>query len=275
MIVANKFYEKDPELLKEQIEKSFLSDLGPGEFCNTENNVKAIIAPHAGYFFSGPCSAWAYKDLGESRTDDVYIILAPSHTGMGFTSLTTQDYETPFGVASVNQELAKILIEEGMRDDITSHELEHAVEVQLPFLHYVTNGNFSFVPIVISGDMNLRRISDIILKAVSKFNKDVKFIVSSDFTHLGGAYNYFPDKKVEELDSTAAKIICDLGYTEFNEFLEETGDTICGAMPILVLMRILYGYRGEVLKYYKSSDILDQGEGSVSYFAISFLKDEE
>jgi len=273
MIVADKFYEKNPDLLKKEIEKCFLSEFGPKEFCNDENKVKAIIAPHAGYFFSGACAAWAYKDLGESRTDDVYLIIGPNHTGRGITSITTINYETPFGEAQINQDFANKLIEEGISNDFAAHEFEHSIEVQLPFLHYVTNGNFTFVPLVVSGDLNVRRLSQIIQNAISKFDKDVKIIISSDFTHSGDSFNYNISDKIDEIDKKASELICNLDYIGFNEFLEETKVTICGAVPILVLLKLLEkDHYGEVLQYYKSSEILKQGEESVSYFAISFLE---
>lgn len=296
--VSDKFYEGNEELLREQIEKSFLGKFGPMEFpckdvsnscedINNKSKLKAIISPHAGYFFSGQCSAHAYKELAEYRTDDIYIILSPNHSGNGYTSLTTENYETPFGIVEIEKDLAKILLFNGIKDDIESHKFEHSLEVQLPFLQYITENFCKIVPIVITGEINSKKLSTILIKSImefeEKFHKDVKIIVSSDFTHYGKVYGYRPFLpsealvKLEEMDMKACDIISRLDIDGFNNFLEDTSSTICGALPILVLMNVLKGlgnYSGELLCYYRSTQIQPDRDNSVSYCALAFFEND-
>ena len=113
-IVSGMFYEDNPTKLKEQIELAFLDEkFGPGTIpkANQHNHeIYSIISPHAGYFFSAACAAHAYKFIAESKNHpDVFIILAPNHSGMGMTSLIKENYATPFGEITTN----KIAIEPG------------------------------------------------------------------------------------------------------------------------------------------------------------------
>ena len=291
--VADKFYDGDEKRLKKQIEESFLGKFGPMEFpsrdFSSEKKLKAVIVPHAGYFYSGQCAAHAYKDIaecsGEEPENDVYLILAPNHSGNGYTSLTTEDYETPLGIVEIEKEFAGILIKNGMRDDPESHRYEHSLEVQLPFLQYITNNECKIVPIILTGEMNARRLSAIIVSSIKEFEektgKNVIIIVSSDFTHYGRAYGYRPFTpaealaKIEEQDNKAADLIAALDIPGFNKFLEDTSATICGALPIITLMYTLRGlgkYEGELLCYYRSSQIVPDKDNSVSYCAISFFE---
>ncbi|MBS3097212.1 AmmeMemoRadiSam system protein B, partial [Candidatus Woesearchaeota archaeon] len=84
-IVAGQFYEGDFGALDKQINDCFESKFGPGALPlgKREKNVLGIIAPHAGYVFSGPCAAWAYKEVAESKFPDLFIMLGLSHSGFG------------------------------------------------------------------------------------------------------------------------------------------------------------------------------------------------
>ena len=290
--VADKFYEGNADKLRKQIEDCFLGQFGPMEFPSKDmisRNLRAVIVPHAGYFYSGQCAAHAYKDIAESSSpEDVFLILAPNHSGNGYTSLTTEDYETPLGVVPIDTDFAKILIKNGLRDDPESHRCEHAIEVQLPFLQYVTDGLCRIVPIVVTGEINSKRLSSIIVSSIKEYESDfkgkVRIIVSSDFTHYGRVYGYRPFdphealSKIEEMDEEAALLITSLNYTGFNDFLEEKNSTICGALPILALLNILKqlgSYEGELLCYYRSSQILSDKDNSVSYCAITFFEKDD
>ena len=82
-IVAGQFYESSFDELNKQIEISFKDKFGPGELPvkRTNKKIYGIISPHAGYSFSGPCQAWAYKEIAENAFPDLYVIVGLSHTG--------------------------------------------------------------------------------------------------------------------------------------------------------------------------------------------------
>ena len=138
-IVAGQFYPADPEALEQELKKSFTHKFGPGSLPGkrTGKKVYAAISPHAGYFFSGAGAAHVFKEIGEAEFPDTYIILGVNHTGP-WTCTSDEDWETPLGTVKCDTELAKKLGEKGIPIKNPSHHGEHSIEVQLPFLQFVS-----------------------------------------------------------------------------------------------------------------------------------------
>ena len=90
--VAGLFYELDPDSLRKQIEWCFKHQLGPGSIpgMGSERNIKGVIAPHAGYIYSGPVAAHTYHEIAEDGFPETFVILCPNHTGMGSGVSTTK-----------------------------------------------------------------------------------------------------------------------------------------------------------------------------------------
>jgi AmmeMemoRadiSam system protein B len=157
---------------------------------------------------------------------------------------------------------------------MSAHINEHSIEVQLPFLQFIFK-KFKFVPIVVSSPFHLTEISEGIKKSISEYEKDILIIASSDFTHYGPNYDFvkFHDniqQNITDLDMGAIEKIKAGDYSSFLEYIDETKATICGALPIAIMMKILNPYKTDLLKYYKSSDIMPDGENSVSYVSMVF-----
>src|SRR3989338_11653632 len=118
-IVAGMFYASDFDELSNQINDSFHSKFGPGALPITKRTkeIFGIIAPHAGYQFSGPGAAWAYKEIAESKLTDVYIMLGLSHSGYS-SCVSLEDWETPLGIVKVDREFGKALMaNSGLKQD--------------------------------------------------------------------------------------------------------------------------------------------------------------
>src|SRR3989338_5047411 len=97
---AGELYEAKEFDLDKQITACFEDKNGPGDLplSKRESKIQAIIAPHSAYNLSGPCAAWAYKEIAESGFPDLYIILAAGHEPTENT-VGMQGYETPLGLA--------------------------------------------------------------------------------------------------------------------------------------------------------------------------------
>ena len=104
---AGSFYEADPVRLDAQIKACFTHPLGPGGLPVPPKDLpmRAVVVPHAGYIFSGPCAAWAYKALAEAPLPDVVVVAGPNHSAPA-SGLTLEPVEMPFGFVRVDQELA-------------------------------------------------------------------------------------------------------------------------------------------------------------------------
>ncbi|MBN2422561.1 AmmeMemoRadiSam system protein B [Candidatus Woesearchaeota archaeon] len=282
-VVAGQFYDYDFDDLDKQIKQCFTSKFGPGGLPvrrDNEKHVKAIIVPHAGYFFSGSCAAWAYKELAESHFPRTYVLLGFSHQGLP-SGISIEDWKTPFGIIKTNKSLA-IELKENTSLDINEipHQHEHSIEVQLPFLQFVNKDlmkEIKILAISISRDIDFKILGEEIAKVMA--NKDVVYIVSSDFTHYGSNYGYLPftsdiEKRLNELDKGAIDLIKNLNISGFSEYINRTHITICGYYPILLLMKILSMEEtkplGSLLMHYTSGDIMKDHKNSVSYVSILF-----
>ncbi|PIN86208.1 AmmeMemoRadiSam system protein B [Candidatus Woesearchaeota archaeon CG10_big_fil_rev_8_21_14_0_10_44_13] len=278
-VVAGSFYPARKEELLKQLEWSFRHKLGPGSLPKTRRrgDVMAVITPHAGYQYSGPCAAHVYKTIAEAEMADLYIFLGPSHIGFHKTCFSMDDWETPLGVLMSDDKFGAILEENEIDLVPFPHKEEHSIEVQLPFFQYAMKDKIDkvrFIPIMVTEedwqDSALR-----IKKSIEQYRKKVCIITSSDFTHYGANYAYTPfDSDIKEnmyrLDKGAIEKINKIDAEGFMDYCEKTGATICGKAPIAALLTILKGKakKAELLKYYVSGDISGEYDVSVGYAGI-------
>ena len=274
------FYEKDPVLLEKQIKSSFTGKMGPGALPieKRTGRISAVIAPHAGYSYSGMCAAWAYKAIAEAEMPDVFIIMGTGHTGFG-SGISLEDWETPFGIVKNDKELAKSIIEKGeIPRNEDAHLEEHSIEVQLPFLQFANKkeqDKLRIVPIVISEDINYREAALQIKKSILESGKSACIIASSDFTHYGPNYGFLPffdkaEENIKKIDFSAIDRIIKADADGFIGYVERTGATICGALSIAVMMLSAEFKKAEMLQYYTSGELTGDYKNSVSYASMTF-----
>ena len=256
---------------------------------NKKGYVKSIIAPHAGYRFSGPTMAQSFININPDNYNRV-VILGPSHheyfQGCGLTSF--EKFETPFGQINVdvkyNKKLLnknKIFFEVTKSVDIN----EHSIEMELPFLKYIFNNKeFNIIPIIV-GDNNFET-NKIIAEILYELYEDKKtlFVISSDFCHWGRNFGYtYHDKKfdniwesIQDLDQQALDIIEEINSEKLEKYFKKTKNTICGRNPIILNLAIIELYKKnhqnekvEFIKagYAQSNKVKSVYETSVSYAA--------
>ncbi len=305
------WYPTDQKILTNEIKTYF--DLSQKHFGTTidAQSIKAIIVPHAGYFYSGLCAATAYHTLlnttDKHKKNSHYtrvIILAPSHTsffnGVSLPNYTV--YRTALGDIPIDVETIKTLSKhELFRGSSEAHDKEHAIEVQLPFLQQ-TLTDFSIVPLIVGHLRDEKAFA--IAKELRKFIDDrTLIVVSSDFVHQGKSYEYQPFSKdiinmTRYIDSLAVQALCLQSYNAFNTMITQTGATICGQEALRILlalceMQALGTTDAHLCCYYTSAhlnkarqanpaiiDIAqlfqpvpdDQGQESVSYVGLVFAK---
>jgi len=281
-IVSGMFYPSDFDDLSNQINDSFHSKFGPGALPTKKRTkeIFGIIAPHAGYQFSGPAAAWAYKEIAESKLADVYILLGLSHSGSP-SCVSLEDWETPFGIVKVDDSFQRVLMaNSGLKQNEEAQSQEHSIEVQLPFLQFANKDylkQLRICPIIVCEDRNYEEIAQAIAKTIEQTRKKAIIIASSDFTHYGINYGFFPFKdnikeKMHELDKEAIEHIKNLDAKEFLKYITNTGATICGRMPISTLIascKLLGAEKAKLLHYYTSGDITSDYSSAVGYGAIS------
>ncbi|MCD6590122.1 AmmeMemoRadiSam system protein B [Candidatus Woesearchaeota archaeon] len=277
---AGSFYPASPVELEKAIEQAFLHEKGPGVLPGKRSDklLKGVLVPHAGIIYSGPCAAWSYKALGESKRPDTYIILAPNHYSLK-SGIGMETFETPLGYVRVDQELARTIASKGnieINNEI--HLQEHAIEVQLPWLQFINKPSMEKVrilPILVSSDIDLKQVALDIKEAILDLNREVSIVISSDFTHYGRIYRYVPFsidplKQVYEQDGKALSYIENLDVEGFLNFIDETGATICGAYAIALGLMLISKARVKIEQYYTSAEITGDKKNFVAYASIIF-----
>lgn len=272
-VVAGKFYPKERGELLETIESCYTGPHGPGEVPTpVEGELDkdlGIVAPHAGYEFSGPVAAHAYGWLARFGRPSEVIIIGTNHSGFGPPAAIAKKgkWVTPLGGVDINEELAKEITRSSseIRNRTTPFSREHSLEVQLPFLQGLWGSDFSFVPICIKnqGNETAAEVGSAIAEAASP---GTLVIASTDFSH------YEPDGVARDKDKKAIEAIINMEVGEFYERISEYEISICGYGAVAALMNFAASRElsPEELKYATSGEVSGYGEEVVGYSAIGF-----
>ena len=231
--LAGTWYPGRKDALRQGV-RQFVSN---AEMAPMEGGVIALVAPHAGYRWSGPVAGWAYRQLADEKFARV-IVLAPSHRGSfrGFSIMDVDAYATPLGEVPLDGEVCDKLRKHSLHVEAEHlHEAEHAIEIHLPFLQ-VSLGEFRLVPVLVGAlkDGDAEKIAAALNAYVSE---RTLIVVSSDFTHYGWNHGYVPftedvAENLRKLDMAAVELILMKDFDGFNTFVSRTGATICGRHSI-------------------------------------------
>ncbi|MBN2325739.1 MAG: AmmeMemoRadiSam system protein B [Candidatus Omnitrophica bacterium] len=271
--LKGQWYPAGEEALAKQVDDLLQKIPDPAA---TPHAIRALIAPHAGYAWSGPCAAYAYKPL-KGKSFKRVIILAPSHTThfRGGSIAGFDAYETPLGNVPLDREACDALLKsDHFNTHPEAHTREHSIEIQLPFLQRVL-GEFELIPIIISeiDPKDCVEMADLIRPLLGE---DALLVMSSDFTHQGPRFGYSPFKEnikenVQRLDFAAVNYILNLDVRGFWSFLDMTRATICGRSPIKIgMMALPRQTQVEFVHYETSGDKTKDYSETVSYCAILF-----
>ncbi len=273
---AGSFYPNNSDHLVESIENSFTSSLGPQQLPHKEpietDLFPFLLVPHAGYIYSGPVAAWSYLELSKYPLPNTVIILGPNHTGVGAdigVPNKVESWRTPLGEVEVNHELIEELVNHSslvQRND-DSHAREHSIEVQLPFLQYIFDKPFDFVPIAMlnQGYDASMVLGEIIAKVCN--GKNVLVIASSDFTHFE-SHNTATQKDnliLEAIEQMDSKEMYDIKY--------RLNVSMCGYGPIagtIEASKRMGRKTARLLKYATSGDTSGDKNSVVGYGAAAF-----
>ncbi|MDD1673848.1 MAG: AmmeMemoRadiSam system protein B [Methanomicrobiales archaeon] len=255
--VAGMFYPRDPDHLEQVLEKYYRNK-------STGFDAKGIVAPHAGYVYSGEVAATAYAAIPESFAG-TFVIIGPSHRGY-LTCTSAIPWETPLGLVDVDKEFVKAL---DIHIDEESHRTEHSIEVQLPFIKY-RFPRAQIVPLMMGeqSSMSARNLAGQILSACAAISRDVRLVASSDFSH------YIPHEIAKKQDLFAIEALQTLDVDEFYRRIEAEGVSACGYGPIssVALAAKAKGAReGRLLEYRTSGEITGEFDQVVGYGAIAVI----
>ena len=277
--LAGTWYSGDAAQLREQIDgwlqEATVSGAGAGR-------MGAVIVPHAGYRYSGRAAAAAYACArGGAAAYRRAVVVAPSHAAAfrGVALLDVDAFGTPLGEIAVDREAVAALARAPLcAVRPSAYRDEHALEIQLPFLQRALLG-VCVVPVLV-GEVDAAEAATVAATLEALADGATLFVVSSDFVHYGARFAYLPFSATGPVQVAAALRTLDMGAIEricagdaagFTAYVEATGATICGRLPITVFLTLhRRRTRGILLRYYTSLDVTGDYEHSVSYASIGF-----
>jgi hypothetical protein len=251
------FYPSDPDHL-EQLLAKFFSDAG------SSRNSKGIVVPHAGFIYSGRVAALSYASVNPGFSG-TFILVGPSHRGFE-TCISMVPWESPLGIVDNDNELGEAL---NIDPDEISHQDEHSLEVQVPFIKY-RFPRARITPIMM-GRQDFRSaqvLSEQITSAIKRTGRDVRIIASSDFSH------YVPSDVARKNDLYAIEALYTFDIAEFYRRIGERNITACGYGPISAMVlacRENGGLKAELINYATSGDISGDNSAVVGYAALAVI----
>jgi len=254
---AGRFYPADPAQLR-QLVQGLLGDA----ITASDRAPKAIISPHAGYFFSGPVAASGHARFEPAR--DVIkrvILVGPSHYA-SFSGLAVSSVEaflTPLGRVSLDREsIARILSLPQLMVFDEAHEPEHCLEVELPFLQ-MSLDEFKIVPLLAgeATDVEIAETLDVLWNG-----PETRIVVSSDLSH------YHDYANATTIDEATARLIETLRADELDE------DRACGFRAIRGLLHLAarHALKPRCIDLRNSGDTAGGRERVVGYGAFTFFE---
>ncbi len=250
---AGQFYSSDPDELKSQI-LSFLDKSNDSDI----NDLSGVISPHAGYIYSGQIAAYSYKQI--SKNDyDIAVILAPSHRAYfdGASVIPEGEYETPLGNLNIYSKICNQLVNENFfcfADQL--EEVEHSLEVQIPFLK-VVKPEIEIIPVII-GTQNssvISSIADTLYKYLSVEKKSFIVIMSSDLSH------FHPYNNANNIDTAFIDSLLTCDESIISESILSGKTEACGSAAIITQ-----------LKYANSGDTAGDKNKVVGYLSAAVQK---
>ena len=252
--VAGLFYPAAPAELTRQVDR-MLADARAAP----APPPKALIAPHAGYVYSGPIAASAYAQLaGCAGRIRRVVLLGPAHRAFvrGLALPGARRFATPLGEVEVDQEAVAALRDlPQVVESPPAHEAEHSLEVQLPFLQRLL-GRFTLLPLAV-GEATADEVAEVLERLWG--GDETLVVVSSDLSH------YLPYDAARRTDRRTVDRLLTLDAHLNHE-------QACGATPVNGLLRVARrrGLRADLLDLRNSGDTAGDRYRVVGYAAVAF-----
>jgi AmmeMemoRadiSam system protein B/AmmeMemoRadiSam system protein A len=272
---AGGFYTANPEELRSQVQ-GFL-DAATTSGAETNRDIVGILAPHAGYVYSGPVAGQSYRAV-MGRDYRTIVVMALSHRSLAPKAalLDRPAYNTPLGSLKIDTHLVGELLQKHPDAFEVNERVfmsEHSLEVQLPFIQLALP-EASIVPIIVAvhDDEMIDRIGAALFQVFGR-RQDVLFALSSDLSH------FFPYEKAKELDNKTLSLLEQWKIEEWNKVASRQSEGMCGHRPVGAFVGMFGKYEASKRKvtrldYKNSGDTAGDKSRVVGYGALAFSLDK-
>lgn len=259
-IVAGQFYPGEADELRRSVTDLLACDQSP-------RAVIGLMAPHAGYVFSG---AIAGRTLSQVKLPSTIVLLGPNHTGFGapLAVFPPGAWSTPLGDIRIDSSLAQKITNscpDATFDDL-AHRHEHSLEVLVPFIQ-VQSPQTAIVPICV-GPLSLQELLDFGMclgEILAPRLSDVLLIASSDMTHFESA------EKARQRDMKALEKVLALDPEGLYKVVKGEEISMCGVLPMVAMLaaaRELKAHRASLVQYGNSGDATGNQAEVVAYAGV-------
>jgi len=258
--VAGQFYYSEPSRLSHQVAQ-YIDNLSRKE------DAIGVVVPHAGLIYSGSVAGAVYSAISFPKT---FVMLGPNHTGLGpqISVMAAGEWEIPTGVVKVDRKLASriLLNAAGVTRDTQAHIFEHSLEVQLPFMTFISK-EVNIVPISIrSASFNeCITFAESIAHAVKNIGYPVTILASSDLSHN------LSDKTARIKDKKAIGRILEIDPEGLYDTVYHEKISMCGCLPTTIMLsasRLLGAKKAHLVKYITSGEVSGDYDNVVGYAGI-------
>jgi hypothetical protein len=249
--------------------------------CKGRNSIKGIIVPHSNIELSGQCAAWAYKAIAENSLPDLFIVMGIDHSGLmkNPNSVLMKDFRTPLGVINVDKDFGRMLARNcdfNIFNDSDVFLTEHSIELQLPFLQYISSQvktNIRILPMLCKRRMwkseesadEQERFINALKKTIKESKKKTIVIASGDLVHepLWEPSPIFHKKNREMINllKTGKAYAFKKGMSSKETYAS------CGKLQFYTLLRLLEPSNGILLNYSwtSNSKLIDKNRARFMY----------
>lgn len=269
--IAGTWYSGNPDQLRSTVDR-YIEEASipalPGE-------ILALIAPHAGYRYSGPVAGYAFKTIKGNSYDHV-LVISPLHQYHPQPILTSghEAYQTPLGKIPLANDILKEIdqsLKEKFGVGLTKirEDQEHSLEIELPFLQQAIDGDFSLIPIMLRDQTRSfsKGLGEILAEILE--GKSFLMVASSDLSH------FHPESIANKLDQKVLQAIEDFSPEKLFDLKESGGGEACGLAAIATVLwasRALGADKVTHLRYSTSAESTGDPSSVVGYGAAAVTR---
>jgi hypothetical protein len=265
------WYSGDPQRLAQTVD-AYIENADPPDVAG---KVVGLVAPHAGYQYSGPVAGYAFKTV-QGRHFDRVAVLSPMHQYMPHPLLTSAHtaYQTPLGQIGLAEDALaaideKLQAQTGMQLTAVSNDQEHSLEIELPFLQRALSGDFELVPIMMR-DQSRRVAQNLGQILAETLDKETTLLVaSSDLSH------FYSEARANQLDDLVLKALGDFSPEALFDLHEQGLGQACGLSPIATVLWAAREWGAEdvtLLNYNTSAAVTGDRSSVVGYGAAAITR---
>lgn len=274
--LAGQWYPADPNRLAEEVDHY----ISAAEVGLLDGEVIALMAPHAGFMYSGGVAGYAFSAI-KNRSPKLVIVISPMHQPYYAPIMTTAHsaYHTPLGEIPVNRDILQLLTsilqnETGVKLVEVAHDPEHSLEIELPFLQRSLQGSFQLLPIMLRDQSAImaRNLAKSLTRALSQLKLarpgETILIASTDLSH------YYSQSRARLLDAELLKQVEAFDPEGVIRIEEQGKGYACGRGALSAVMwtaKALGATKAKVLKYATSGDVSGDFDRVVGYASAAFL----